>query len=258
MEPIYRKILKNELNRRIEKNSFYSLRAFARDLKVSPSRLSEAINGVRGISLDFAKNVCQKINLDKKWTDIFLTSVTATHARSRKIKLMAQEKLKTLLTDDLEDHPKTDTIVAWYFGGVLKLYEKEMTDMSFISKLLSITHLQVETAFRFLKRLGFIESLNKSAFLKHKGTGRVLNTDSEQILKLSQKAINAHLDSQIFNSFFLNLNTDQIIEAKKILKKCHRDLLKLESQTFKMGSQIFIFTNHLFPTNNKNNGDKND
>ncbi len=250
MEPNYREILKKEFSRRTERNSFYSLRAFARDLEVSPSRLSEAINGVRGISLDFAKKVCLKIGLDKQWTEIFLTSVSAMHARSPKIKRDSQEKLKSLLTEDLTDHPKTDTVVAWYYAGVLKLIQQGIHDIAKISELLGVTSSQSDSAFRFLKRLGFVDENSKSAYLSKNGKGRELNIAPDQIFNLSQKAILDSRGLQSTHFSLLSLQEHQLIEAKKIIHKCQRDLIKLESNNIKIKSQIFVFTNHLFPLKN--------
>lgn len=250
MEPNYREILKKELSRRTERNSFYSLRAFARDLEVSPSRLSEAINGVRGISLDFAKKVCLKIGLDKQWTEIFLTSVSATHARSPKIKRDSQEKLKSLLVEDLTDYPKTDTVVAWYYAGVLKLFQQGMHDLAKISELLGVTISQSDSAFRFLKRLGFIDEDSNSAYLSKNGKGRQLNIAPEQIFNLSQKSILDVRNLQSTNFSFLSLQEHQLIDAKKIIHKCQRELLKLESTNIKNKSQIYVFASHFFPLKN--------
>jgi hypothetical protein len=47
----YRAFLKSELEERMEKNSSYSLRAFARDLTVSPQMLSLVLNGKKTTSL---------------------------------------------------------------------------------------------------------------------------------------------------------------------------------------------------------------
>jgi len=41
----YRKILRDELETRFQRNRHYSLRAFARDLGVTPARLSDALSG---------------------------------------------------------------------------------------------------------------------------------------------------------------------------------------------------------------------
>lgn len=185
-----------------------------RDLEVSPSRLSEAINGVRGISLDFAKKVCLKIGLDKQWTEIFLTSVSATHARSPKIKRDSQEKLKSLLTEDLTDHPKTDTVVAWYYAGILKLIQQGMPDLAKISEHLGITISQTDSAFHFLKRLGFIGEDKKSAYLLKNGQGRDLNIAQDQIFNLSQKALSDSRTLQSMNFSFLSLQAVETLSIR--------------------------------------------
>ena len=60
-----REILSDALNERISINPGYSLRAFARDLGISPQLLSNVINGKRGMSADLATRIAGKINLSE-------------------------------------------------------------------------------------------------------------------------------------------------------------------------------------------------
>ncbi len=59
----YRDILKNELERRMNANPRYSLRAFARDLLTPASRLSEVLNGRRGLSEASADRIVRRLKL---------------------------------------------------------------------------------------------------------------------------------------------------------------------------------------------------
>lgn len=55
-------------------NPGYSLRAFARDLKISPQLLSNVINGKRGLSADLAVRVAKTLGLSEFEKTVFTTS----------------------------------------------------------------------------------------------------------------------------------------------------------------------------------------
>ena len=57
----YRLLLKSELASRTNQNPNYSLRAFARDLDLAPSRLSEVLNGKQGLSTQAAEKIAKTL-----------------------------------------------------------------------------------------------------------------------------------------------------------------------------------------------------
>lgn len=77
----YRKALAKELLRRRQRNPRYSLRAFARDLIVPASMLSEILNRRAGLSHATALRLINKIELPKEEVGAFLNSVILHHAR---------------------------------------------------------------------------------------------------------------------------------------------------------------------------------
>lgn len=66
-------IIKEQLDLRKQKNKNYSLRALARDIKVSPSTLSKIINGKYEISDKMLENIIDNLNIhpEKKQKIIF-------------------------------------------------------------------------------------------------------------------------------------------------------------------------------------------
>lgn len=77
----FRSVLKEEFERRSKRNPNYSLRAFARDLKLSPSRLIDVMNSRMGMSLANASEVSKKLNFNETEHDFFLDLVRSEHAR---------------------------------------------------------------------------------------------------------------------------------------------------------------------------------
>ena len=91
MDTDYRKILRRELEQRINRNPRYSLRSFAKDLKVAPALMSDVLNEKRGLSRFSATRIANRIGLSSSETETFCDLVKSKHARSRLSKLEAQE-----------------------------------------------------------------------------------------------------------------------------------------------------------------------
>lgn len=62
-DAFYRTYLKQELKRRKEKNSRYSLRAFAQTLAIDNGQLSKIISGKALLSVDLADAIAKKLKL---------------------------------------------------------------------------------------------------------------------------------------------------------------------------------------------------
>lgn len=89
-----RLLLDEEYQKRLQKNSRYSLRAFARDLKISPSRLIEVFNCQAGISRQRAKTIAEMIYTDSKKIDYFVNVAEVEFGRSKSVRQKALLKLK--------------------------------------------------------------------------------------------------------------------------------------------------------------------
>lgn len=89
----YRIWLKNILTSRIQQNPRYSLRAFARDLNFSPSRLSQILQGKEGISASVSKQFAQSLEFSDEEQKYFVLLVEAQDSRSRETRKRALAEL---------------------------------------------------------------------------------------------------------------------------------------------------------------------
>lgn len=80
-------LLNWHFSRKQEKNKTYSLRAFARDLGIPASNLSDVFKNKRGLSNDSLKRVCEKLRLTESEKEILLNS---------------KSQLKTKFFDEIE------------------------------------------------------------------------------------------------------------------------------------------------------------
>lgn len=96
----YREMLIKELEERKKRNPSYSLRAFARYLKMSPSNLSTLLNARSGLSLQRALEIGEILGFSEEKMRYFCLLVEASDARCKKAKRMAQEQLHKLSIDN--------------------------------------------------------------------------------------------------------------------------------------------------------------
>lgn len=71
----YREILRLEFNLRRFRNPKYSLRAFARDCKISPSRFSEVFNEHNHLSISSGLRIVEYLGLTPQMAKSFIDSI---------------------------------------------------------------------------------------------------------------------------------------------------------------------------------------
>lgn len=143
-------------------NPAYSLRAFARDLGVSPQQLSNVMSGRRGLGPELAKQVATRLGLADERCEIFLESLQARFSRSRIQRMVSEARLQSMRpkaeTRDLElDYFRT--ISNWYHFALIELVKLRRSGpqtASWFSKRLGISENEVDTALMRLERLGLI------------------------------------------------------------------------------------------------------
>lgn len=158
----YRSILRREFDARIKANAKYSLRAFARDLKIAPSRLSEVLSGKQGLSRDKARGLARELKLSDKETEFFCDLVESQDARGRLTRDLARIRLRKHDIDQSFHSLGADSfqvVSDWYHFAILQLIGVKgfKNDPGWIAKALEITRSEAREALERLKRLGLIE-----------------------------------------------------------------------------------------------------
>jgi transcriptional regulator with XRE-family HTH domain len=78
------KHLNNELNSRRIANKQYSLRAFARDLKLDASQLSKILKGKLPLTCQFAIKICDNLKLNEKDKTLFVDNISQIRSCSNR------------------------------------------------------------------------------------------------------------------------------------------------------------------------------
>lgn len=228
----YRLILKEELDNRCGQNPHYSLRAFARDLAVAPSRLSEILNYKQGLSRKAATKIAEQIGMRFDEKEYFLDLVTAAHARSPKDRRTAQVRLlKYKQENDAIFQLKTDTfkiISDWYHLAILELINLEgfRDDCRWIARQLRITAVQAELAIERLLRVKLLErkdgelmATTNTGWIQSEVPSESIRKFHRQILTRAQEALTQHIHKREFNTDIITINRKDIPEAKDAIRR---------------------------------------
>jgi uncharacterized protein (TIGR02147 family) len=235
----YRSILMREYETRSSVNASYSLRAFARDLSIAPSRLSEVLNRKSGLSRKAAEKIADILGLSENEKEVFCTLVEISHARSSARKNLAKSKLEKMQADPDFNNLQEDTfkvISDWYHLAIVELtYLKNFkSDISWIAKKLGITQIQAKAATERLKKLELLEEKNGKLQPKNDFNATTTDIPSEAVkkahLQLIEKSGEALYTQSVserdFSSVMVAIDKDKIEEAKKWIKDFRRNFCK--------------------------------
>lgn len=223
----YKVILKEELAARCRQNPRYSLRAFARDLKLAPSRLSEILSGKQGLSRAAAEKVAKSLGYASAESIRFCDLVEAVHARSRQGREDAKVRLKRLALPPAGYQLQLDAFKAiadWYHFGILELtlVKDFKSDPKWIGKRLGISEFEVQLALDRLSRLGLITRKRDKIIVVHPEGDVFADISSESVRKfhaqIMAKAKEAlfmrPIEELKFQSDILAIDKSQMAEAK--------------------------------------------
>ncbi len=162
-ESDYRKILKSKLEERCQANPRYSLRAFARDLELSPSRLCLVLKYKQGLSEKFARKIAKNLDFSPEQSLHFTNLVVASDGRNKNARLQALKDLTAnSVRNDSQRLLQVDAfkiISDWYHFAILELTKVKgfKSNFSWIAKRLDISKYQTECAIERLLALKLLE-----------------------------------------------------------------------------------------------------
>jgi uncharacterized protein (TIGR02147 family) len=147
--------LMQEFNRRMQLNPRYSLRAFARNLGLSPGALSEIVRQRRTLTLKNAAKMTKALGLDGAEAKQFYALLEADRHRSIGGQAKPGDTSRRKKLD--EDHFRL--ISEWHHFAILNLLDCEgfRWDASYIAKRLGLGKMQTQIAMKLLLRLGLVK-----------------------------------------------------------------------------------------------------
>lgn len=195
-------VLRGELDKRVRRNPRYSLRAFARDVKLSPSRLSEVMSGQHGVSRPSVRTICRQLGFSPQRTEYLCDLVDSKYSRDQLRRKMAKKRLTLAKTEKSVYEFGDDafrSVADWYHVALLALVDTAdfESDPAWIAKRLGIPAETVVEALDRLERLGVLEVDDEGTVTASKSRTRVadgvapeaMRTFHEQVLGKAAQAM---------------------------------------------------------------------
>lgn len=244
----YRKFLKDEYERRKSANAAYSLRAFARDLQIPSSKLSQYLKGDCGISVKKAAHLAKHLRLSAVEVELFICSAEAAHSRDPFSRERAAERLQGLLSSTFSEinMEKFNIIRDWYHLAILELTEIEQFESSidWLANALGIPKSQVNAAVERLERLGLLvcgpgkwTQTLKDFETPSDFSSRAIRDFHHQMIGLADSRFeDIPLAKREIGSVLFGIDQELVPELKKLIRQFQKEAAGLAERSQKKNS----------------------
>jgi uncharacterized protein (TIGR02147 family) len=250
----YREILKRHFAERLEENPRYSLRAFSRDLSISPSRLSEILNGKQGLSGEWAEKISSRLQMNSREAEDFYQKVLASDARAKGVRRAAIDRLESRSGQEyLAVQADTFKIIAdWYHFALMELTKLKSFRPSsqWIAKKLGISVYEAKLAGDRLARLGLMEKnrgrwrlTNKTLTTSNGVPSEAIRKFNRQILEKSREAIALQsVEERDISSLTLAVRRKDIPQVIEKIRRFRREINSELEQSVPEGAADEVYS----------------
>lgn len=241
----YRDILQSSLLQKQQANPAYSLRAFARDLEISPSRLSEVLSGKHSLSIASARKIAQHLHKTPDERQYF-EDLVAVESSSNPLQIeLAQRRINTFETGKSRNKIPEDSfslISDWYYLCIIELTQLEnfKPDAKWIAEKLGITSTQVVDAFERLQEVGIVQFDDDQDLILNFLSNTVSSQKSSKSIRkfhkqMIEKAL-AAIDGQKTNerdvsSLTVAVDHGSLPEIRKLIQNFRNELSEKSKQS---------------------------
>lgn len=236
--------LKNEYDSRKIRNTQYSIRAFSRDLGLSPAFLVQLLNGSKRISIDKAAKIAENLSFNEERFNLLINIVQISHISDEETKHLLEEKLKRKLSTEPNFQEISEIqfrlVSKWYMSAVIELVDLKngKINAEIIADLLSLKIRDAQEILDDLVKIGILEK-SKGFYSKTNHYFRISEVPSRYIKKYHRSMISKaerSLDTQKFDQrditgCTLSFNKQNINEVKELIKDFRQKILKFSEQS---------------------------
>lgn len=245
--------LKDSLDTRQKENRSYSMRAYARDLGINPSSLSQILRGKRGIPVSKVGIIADRLQLNPKERTVFIESLYRSKTSIDEI------KIDSLDNRFIVDNSYSKVLSEWEHCAVLTLFNLTNFTVNHrsISDRLGITFSRARRVLDNLETAGLIsvdasgrlaktypdikttEDIKSIALRK----GHLENLD---IAKLKLEEI--EVDLRDFSATTVAVDLEQLSEAKTIIREFRQKMTSLmrngrkKTEVYQLAIQFYPLT----------------
>ena len=255
----YRQIILDHYSLRRSVNNAYSLRAFARDLGISASRLSEVLSGKQGLSLKSAEKISALLKLNGDEKEYFIDLVLSVDARSKKEREEALERLGDRTGTNTNQEMKEETfriISDWYHFAILELMETKdfRSSTLWISGRLGISETEAEEALKRMEKLELVKKVKG----RYQSTGAELVTGNDtpshsiqkfnlQILRKAMDSVQEQkVDERGLSTFTVAMDPKLLPEIKKRILNFRDELDAYIQENNQNPSEVYCMSQQIF------------
>lgn len=252
----YQHFLRRELQLRKRRNASYTMKAFARDLGLQDSKLSEILSGKKGLSVDRARRVAGALRLNARDADLFVTLVRAQHSRSVAERECAKQVLqkKEALKGAVIEAERFRTIADWEHFAILEILSMQGgSEAQALSARLGLDMARIKNALKRLKTVGLVNvdgtrwKTRESALETSDDVpSTAIREHHHQMLMKAQAALDLPVEWREFQTVMMSFKPEEINEAKQFL----RDALGAFTERFgagEAGQKLYAVGLQFFP-----------
>jgi uncharacterized protein (TIGR02147 family) len=261
----YRSYLRSELVRRTAANPSYSLRAFSRDLGLSPQILSSVLKGKKNISTEVAAEIAERLGMGSLEASRFLDWVALGQSRSDKVKQIIQFRLSQSDSKDGTLSPRSldvemfRVVSDWYHYALLELMRTDdfKNDPAWMSKRLGISTAEVKQALERLATLelteetrdGGIQPTDQNFSANFGFASAAIKKFTAQLLEKAQTALaEQSIDERNMTTITMAIDPKRLPEAGLMIAQFRRKLCRFLEQGHR--SEVYTFLPSLFRISN--------
>lgn len=252
----YQLVLQQELAQRCQRNSKYSLRAFARALSVTPGFLSGIINGKKPLSLEYANKMTEDLELDSASRNQFISSVIQIQNKRSLKRRDPKLKKHNVQSPHKVENKVFDQLDEWYYFAILNLVKLDASsnEPKWFACQLGISIHESKLALKRLIALGFLKPEKQKLVRTQDAfttSNKALTTEAlkKRQRQIREKAIEA-LDSvpisqRSMTSVTMCIDSTKLEQAKQRIIKFQNEMSEfLESQN---KNKVYSMEISLFP-----------
>lgn len=228
---VYLVMLKEIFSERKKKDPKYSLRKFAKQLRISPSNLSEILNGKKNLSDKMAKSIAFDLGFKGSEKDAFLTSALEHRTRNASLKNQHHTSLKRILNNKphVLEKNEMEAVNSWVYFAILELMMFHDFDHTalWLSRKLTLDLKNIESHLQVLVSLGWIEQRNNRYQIKVQSVESANDYPSaairqyhQSVLKQGMKSLEAQpVEKREYQSAVFGFSRKNTQKAKRSIRE---------------------------------------
>lgn len=256
----FRTFLFEAFEQRRLKNAAYSMRAFARDIGLTPQNLDKIFQAKSGLSSAAALKIAGKLQMRKDQMERFIALVEVTD-RSQAVRSAAERRLAALDVDESFEKvtdEEFDLFGDWMTLACCVLVDLDdfKKDMGWIAARLKISQADAEQAFERLFAAGFLreeadgrwvrDSAKFSAFAGRASPSK--RNYYRQLWNVAERSLDeAPVTQRHFAASLISLGEDDLAFAFQEIDSFHRTLISKIAARPGRADRLYGFAAQFFP-----------